>query len=218
MNVLEMAQGFNIENCPFSNAAYAGFRPEYVRLLQGQQTEESGLSIKGEVITHEMLGTETLYKIDTPFGRIQAKNGTTLNIPVKPVVKTREFAVGSNTLVRRLLPYLMVAPAIAASLIFLIYPIIYMFRLSFYKWNMVGEMKFIGLDNYIDLFSDPEFMQVLLNTCQFTFWTVAGSIVLGLVLAVYLRKNKSRNSCKKLLLFAGNYDINITCQDFGLYP
>lgn len=218
MNVLEMAQGLNIENCPFSNAAYAGFRPEYVRLLQGQQTEESGLSIKGEVITHEMLGTETLYKIDTPFGRIQAKNGTTLNIPVKPVVKTREFAVGSNTLVRRLLPYLMGAPAIAASLIFLIYPIIYMFRLSFYKWNMVGEMKFIGLDNYIDLFSDPEFMQVLLNTCQFTFWTVAGSIVLGLVLAVYLRKNKSRNSCKKLLLFAGNYDINITCQDFGLYP
>ena len=73
MNVLEMAQGLNIENCPFSNAAYAGFRPEYVRLLQGQQTEESGLSIKGEVITHEMLGTETLYKIDTPFGRIQAK-------------------------------------------------------------------------------------------------------------------------------------------------
>ena len=55
---------------------------------------------------------------------ILAKNGTTLNIPVKPVVKTREFAVGSNTLVRRLLPYLMVAPAIAASLIFLMYPII----------------------------------------------------------------------------------------------
>lgn len=23
---------------------------------------------------------------------------------------------------------------------------------------------------------------------------------------------------KKLLLFAGDYDINITCQDFGLYP
>lgn len=201
MNVLEMAQGFNIENCPFSNAAYAGFRPEYVRLLQGQQTEESGLSIKGEVITHEMLGTETLYKIDTPFGRIQAKNGTTLNIPVKPVVKTREFAVGSNTLVRRLLPYLMVAPAIAASLIFLIYPIIYMFRLSFYKWNMVGEMKFIGLDNYIDLFSDPEFMQVLLNTCQFTFWTVAGSIVLGLVLAVYLKKNTRINRFIQGIMF-----------------
>lgn len=132
---------------------------------------------------------------------ILAKNGTTLNIPVKPVVKTREFAVGSNTLVRRLLPYLMVAPAIAASLIFLIYPIIYMFRLSFYKWNMVGEMKFIGLDNYIDLFSDPEFMQVLLNTCQFTFWTVVGSIVLGLVLAVYLRKNTRINRFIQGIMF-----------------
>ena len=132
---------------------------------------------------------------------ILAKNGTALNIPVKPVVKTQEFAVGSNTLVRRLLPYLMVAPAIAASLIFLIYPIIYMFRLSFYKWNMIGEMKFIGLDNYIDLFSDPEFMQVLFNTCQFTFWTVAGSIVLGLVLAVYLRKNTRINRFIQGIMF-----------------
>ena len=132
---------------------------------------------------------------------ILVKNGTALNIPVKPVVKTQEFAVGSNTLVRRLLPYLMVAPAIAASLIFLIYPIIYMFRLSFYKWNMIGEMKFIGLDNYIDLFSDPEFMQVLFNTCQFTFWTVAGSIVLGLVLAVYLRKNTRINRFIQGIMF-----------------
>ena len=108
---------------------------------------------------------------------ILAQNGDTLAIPGKKAVRGQELAVGSNTVIRRLLPYLMIAPAMAASLIFLIYPIIYMFRLSFYKWNMVGEMKFIGLDNYVSLFTDPEFMQVLMNTCKFTFWTVAGAII-----------------------------------------
>lgn len=41
--------------------------------------------------------------------------------------------------------------AMAVSLVFLVYPILYMFKLGFYKWNMVGEMKFIGLDNYVSL-------------------------------------------------------------------
>ena len=132
---------------------------------------------------------------------ILAQNGDTLAIPGKKAVRGQELAVGSNTVIRRLLPYLMIAPAMAASLIFLIYPIIYMFRLSFYKWNMVGEMKFIGLDNYVSLFTDPEFMQVLMNTCKFTFWTVAGSIILGLVLAVYLKKDTKINRFIQGIMF-----------------
>ncbi len=132
---------------------------------------------------------------------ILAQNGDTLAVPGKKAARGQELAVGSNTVIRRLLPYLMIAPAMAASLIFLIYPIIYMFRLSFYKWNMVGEMKFIGLDNYVSLFTDPEFMQVLMNTCKFTFWTVAGSIILGLVLAVYLKKDTKINRFIQGIMF-----------------
>lgn len=74
MNVLEMNRDFNIDSCPYLQAAYAGFRPEYVRLLRdGEKAEENGLRLTGTVITHEMLGTEILYKIDTAYGRIQAK-------------------------------------------------------------------------------------------------------------------------------------------------
>lgn len=74
MNILEMNRDFNIDSCPYLQAAYAGFRPEYVRLLRdGEKAEENGLRLTGTVITHEMLGTEILYKIDTAYGRIQAK-------------------------------------------------------------------------------------------------------------------------------------------------
>lgn len=132
---------------------------------------------------------------------ILAKNGAILETPAIPKVKKKEYAVGTNTILRQILPYLMIAPAIAVSLVFLIYPIVYMFRLSFYKWNMVGEMKFIGLDNYVALLTDPEFLQVLLNTCQFTFWTVSGSVILGLALAVYLKKNTKINRIIQGIMF-----------------
>ncbi len=73
MNIMK-TQEINYEHTSFADAAYMGFRPEYgVILRDGKVPEEKGLVMKGEVITHEMLGTETLYKIDTPHGRIQVK-------------------------------------------------------------------------------------------------------------------------------------------------
>ncbi|MBQ4529187.1 MAG: ABC transporter ATP-binding protein [Lachnospiraceae bacterium] len=73
MNIMK-TQEINYEHTSFAEAAYMGFRPEYGVILQdGKLPEEKGLVMKGKVITHEMLGTETLYKIDTPHGRIQVK-------------------------------------------------------------------------------------------------------------------------------------------------
>lgn len=130
-----------------------------------------------------------------------AKSGKFLETPASSKVKTQELSVGTNTVLRKILPYIMIAPAIITSLVFLIYPIVYMFYLSFYNWNMIGEMKFIGLDNYVSLLTDPEFIQVLLNTCQFTFWTVSGSLVLGLGLALYLKNNSRINRMIQTVMF-----------------
>lgn len=130
-----------------------------------------------------------------------AKNGKFLETPALNKVKKQEMAVGTNTVLRKMLPYIMIAPAIITSLVFLIYPIVYMFYLSFYNWNMIGEMKFIGLDNYVSLLTDSEFIQVLLNTCQFTFWTVSGSLILGLGLALYLKNNSRINRMIQTVMF-----------------
>lgn len=132
---------------------------------------------------------------------IMARNGKLLDIPAVPKMKTQEMAVGTNTIIRKLFPYIMIAPAMVTSIVFLIYPIIYMFYLSFYNWNMIGEMKFIGFDNYVSLLTDSEFMQVLLNTCQFTFWTVSGSLILGLALALYLKKSSRINKIIQTVMF-----------------
>lgn len=73
MNILDLSI-LVYENVPFAAAAYMGFRPEYAQIVRGNQNEnQKGLTLRGKVVTHEMLGTETLYKIDTDYGRIQVK-------------------------------------------------------------------------------------------------------------------------------------------------
>lgn len=99
------------------------------------------------------------------------------------------------------LPYIMIAPAMAVCIVFMVVPILYMIYLSFFKWNMIGEMKFIGWDNYMSLMTDPEFMKVLKNTCQFTFWTVAGFIITGLSLALYLNRKSKVNQIIQAIMF-----------------
>ena len=73
MNILKQNQ-VHYEHLPVENACYLGFRPENVTFYEDVPDEkQKGLIIDGKVITHEMLGIETLYKIDTCYGRIQAK-------------------------------------------------------------------------------------------------------------------------------------------------
>jgi len=50
------------------------------------------------------------------------------------------------------------APTIIALFVVVIFPIVYNIYMSFNKWKIgLGSPKFIGLQNYIDAFSDPRF-------------------------------------------------------------
>lgn len=69
-----------------------------------------------------------------------------INNRIKVETEHTEQGVFWKEIIKKGLPYLMIAPTMAVSLVFLVYPILYMIKLGFYKWNMVGEMKFIGLD------------------------------------------------------------------------
>ena len=59
--------------------------------------------------------------------------------------------------------YGFISPWIIGFFIFSLYPLIYSIIISFHKWDLVGEMKFIGFDNYIQAFSgkDKWFFQSL---------------------------------------------------------
>lgn len=66
---------------------------------------------------------------------------------------------------KQFLPYLFLVPSVVILGLFVGYPLLQTFYLSFFRWNMVSPKKeFVGLDNYIKVFQDPIFHKVLMNT------------------------------------------------------
>lgn len=91
----------------------------------------------------------------------------------------------------RVKPYLFVAPSIIIFCTFFIYPILYMLYLSFFDWNFVTpDMDFLGFANYLRLFNDPIFIQVIQNSFIYTFLVVFFTITLGLLTALWLNNIK----------------------------
>ncbi|MDQ2098076.1 MAG: sugar ABC transporter permease [Tychonema bourrellyi B0820] len=82
------------------------------------------------------------------------------------------------------------APALLFLGTFLIYPIAYLFYLSFTSGSFTRSgIHFIGLKNYWRLVANLDFWQVIQNTIYFATFTVIPSVVIPLGLAVFLNRS-----------------------------
>lgn len=82
--------------------------------------------------------------------------------------------------------YLLLAPSLAVIFGFSIIPLFWSLYYSFTKGGMLGKHTFIGLNNYIQAFQHPIFLQTLRNTTQYAVMTVPTVIVLALVVAIII--------------------------------
>lgn len=82
-----------------------------------------------------------------------------------------------------------VAPPFIGFLAFMAFPIVFAFIASLTKWNGINNMldNFVGLQNYIKLFSDAKFWKVLGNTVIYMIGIPIG-MILGLVIAVGMNR------------------------------
>lgn len=100
-------------------------------------------------------------------------------------------------------PYLFIAPAIALLVIFCIYPIFNMIGLSLYEWDMISPVKkFVGLENFVTLAWDRQFLQTLLNTVIYVVCTVGLGIGFGLLLALFLAGKTRLNRLLQSVAFS----------------
>lgn len=85
--------------------------------------------------------------------------------------------------------YLLLIPAIL-GLVFITYlPLLAAFGISFYSWKGLGTPKFIGLANYVKLFTiDPYFTDSIKVTVLFALLAVAGSMIYSLFVALLLNR------------------------------
>ncbi len=133
-----------------------------------------------------------------------------------------------------LTPYLFLAPGALLFVIFIVYPAAQAFQMSLFDWKIVAGAvsDFTGLDNYVRAFADPHFWLSLSNSGIYMLATVLPQIVLGLGVALLLKKKSPTQPLFRILfylpvvtswvvvsllfkyLFADNGLVNFTLHDF----
>lgn len=88
-------------------------------------------------------------------------------------------------------PYLLIMPATLFVAVMLLYPIIMNIGYSFREMGFFsgGSQKFIGLQNYIDVFNNPAFGIAFRNTILFTFASIFIQFLISLPLALLFNQN-----------------------------
>ncbi len=101
---------------------------------------------------------------------------------------------------------LFLLPAFVLFLVFKYYPLVDNFRISLTSWNFFSEHKtFVGLQNFINIFTSDTFWKILKNTFFYTICSTLISIVIGFFLAIALFRMKGRlPKVLKTLLFVPN--------------
>lgn len=86
--------------------------------------------------------------------------------------------------------YLYILPWLLGFVFLQLYPFVCSLFYSFTNYNIASTPKWVGLQNYINLFTkDTEFLNSLKVTFIFTLYTVPGKLILSLAVAVFLNRS-----------------------------
>jgi len=89
---------------------------------------------------------------------------------------------------KKFLPYLLVSPYLLFLTVFVLFPVLFCFFLTFHKWNIIAPMHFIGTDNYTRLIHDRLFRKAIGNTLKFLLLHIPLQLVVSLFLAQLLNQ------------------------------
>ncbi|MGA1560508.1 MAG: carbohydrate ABC transporter permease [bacterium] len=83
-----------------------------------------------------------------------------------------------------LLGYLFLLPALALLSLFFLYPLINVFWMSFHKWPVFGKPKWLGLDNFYFVLTEPNFWMALKFTLYYTLTVTPMLFIVAFVSAL----------------------------------
>jgi ABC-type sugar transport systems, permease components len=85
----------------------------------------------------------------------------------------------------------------------IVYPIVQAVQMSFFDWKIIGSAtsEFLGLGNYIRAFQDEHFWLSLSNSGIYMLFTVPPQIVLGLAVALLLKKKSPTQPLFRVLFY-----------------
>ena len=109
----------------------------------------------------------------------------------------------NRTLEKKIEPYIWLLPSLILMAVFVEFPILIVFKLSFSEVSKSGLVGgFIGFKNFADAVSLPAFKTVMLNTLYWVVSVVGLSTILGLVIAMVLnQKFRGRKIARAIVVF-----------------
>ena len=100
----------------------------------------------------------------------------------------------------KLAPVFFLAPAMLLFAVYVLYPIFSSLRISFFEWDGVGEMLWIGFGNYIEMWEDDRVHTAIKNNF---IWLICFLLAppLSLALGIFLNQNLTELKFIKSLFF-----------------
>lgn len=100
-------------------------------------------------------------------------------------------------------PYIWILPSIILMFVFILIPIVFVFRMALSKVTRAGLIKgYAGFENFTKVLSTPTFAMVLKNTLIWTVAVVGLSTLLGFILALLLNNEfKGRKIARAIVVF-----------------
>jgi len=109
------------------------------------------------------------------------------NASAAPALPRRTFP---HRKVRRetIIGWLFVMPALAMYAVFVLLPLLLTILYSFFRWNGVGPMNWVGLKNYVTVFQDPNLIGTIINAFWLVVWFSFIPVGLGLIVASVIHR------------------------------
>lgn len=117
------------------------------------------------------------------------------------------------SVMEKLKPYLMVAPAMGFLLVFTFYPMVNLVYLSFFDYNLVNpNKKFVAWKNYKTLFLvKRDFLIALQNTAVYTIAVVFLLILFALLFALWFQRDSRLNRFAQTAVFTPHLIAMLSC-------
>ncbi len=105
------------------------------------------------------------------------------------VTKNSRWAFQSNRFRREtFIGWVFTLPALVMYAFFVLVPLLLTIFYSFFKWNGVSPMKWVGLENYLTVFEVPDLLGTIVNAFWLVVWFSFIPVTLGIVVASVIHR------------------------------
>ncbi|RCK68534.1 sugar ABC transporter permease [Desertihabitans brevis] len=95
----------------------------------------------------------------------------------------------------------LVAPAVAFVSVFVLVPLAFALVISLTSWPLIGEVRWIGAENYVRLLTDAGYGRAIGYTLLYTALVTGPILVLGYLMAVLVRSRRRGTTLLRTVLF-----------------